>query len=503
MLRCTPAKGQAASPCALDSHESTRAGPARVATQSRFSHPVRCVTMIDGSPVTRFAPSPTGHLHLGNARTALFSYLAARGGGGRFVLRIEDTDAARRPAGALERLLRRSAMAGSRLGRGSGPWRPARAVPAERARRSLRGGDRDTARDRPGLSVLLHAGGAEASRGALSSRRVVRRVTPGTCAALSDDEVQPPSRRGSDEPRFGSACPWDGRLPSRTASTDRSGLRATTSAISSSHAPTAARRSSSATPSTMRAMQVNLVLRGDDHLANTPRQLLLLEALELAAPAYGHLPLLLAPSGGAPLSKRDGVASLRDLREQGYLPAAHPQLPAPARACGCSRRLARSRGDAAAFPPGGRQPVGGALRRDAAAALAARSGAPRLGRTSSATGSASRLAPLGDDARRDRFVSGGARQPAVPGGCRRSDRSGLAGRARSRRRRPRLTIADAGPEFFAQAARDRSRRAPDFAAWTRAIAGASARQRRRALQAAARRADRQHARARSSRRSSS
>jgi glutamyl-tRNA synthetase len=69
------------------------------------------------------------------------------------------------------------------------------------------------------------------------------------------------------------------------------------------------------------AMGVTLVLRGDDHLANTPRQILLLEALGLPTPRYGHLPLLLG-SGGAPLSKREGAASLHELREQGYLPGA-------------------------------------------------------------------------------------------------------------------------------------------------------------------------------------
>src|SRR4029079_3911426 len=69
------------------------------------------------------------------------------------------------------------------------------------------------------------------------------------------------------------------------------------------------------------AMGITLVLRGDDHLANTPRQLLLLEALDMRQPGYGHLPLVLTPSG-SPLSKRDGAASLTDLRDQGYLPGA-------------------------------------------------------------------------------------------------------------------------------------------------------------------------------------
>ena len=68
-------------------------------------------------------------------------------------------------------------------------------------------------------------------------------------------------------------------------------------------------------------MGVTLVLRGDDHLANTPRQLLILEALGRRAPRYGHLPLLLGQSG-APLSKRDGAAGLGDLRTQGWLPGA-------------------------------------------------------------------------------------------------------------------------------------------------------------------------------------
>lgn len=68
-------------------------------------------------------------------------------------------------------------------------------------------------------------------------------------------------------------------------------------------------------------MGITLVLRGDDHLANTPRQLLLLEALGMPLPDYGHLPLVLAPSG-TPLSKREGAASLTDLRAQGFLPGA-------------------------------------------------------------------------------------------------------------------------------------------------------------------------------------
>jgi glutamyl-tRNA synthetase len=68
-------------------------------------------------------------------------------------------------------------------------------------------------------------------------------------------------------------------------------------------------------------MDIGLVLRGDDHLANTPRQIMLLEALGLPVPQYGHLPLLLG-ANGAPLSKREGAASLGDLRAQGYLPGA-------------------------------------------------------------------------------------------------------------------------------------------------------------------------------------
>ena len=124
----------------------------------------------------------------------------------------------------------------------------------------------------------------------------------------------------------------------------------------------------------------------------------------LRRPAYGHLPLLLAPSGGAPLSKRDGVAGLRELREQGYLPAAIANYLLRLGHAGAPGHWLDPAEMPRHFRLGGRQPVRGALRRDAVAALAARSRAPRLGWRELSDWLGSRLAPLGDDARRERFV---------------------------------------------------------------------------------------------------
>ena len=106
--------------------------------------------------VTRFAPSPTGFLHIGGARTALFNWLYARHHGGKFLLRIEDTDRARSTAGGDRRHHRRAALAGARLGRrGRLPVRPRRPPCRGRARAAGRG---------QGLSLLCHAGELEAMR---------------------------------------------------------------------------------------------------------------------------------------------------------------------------------------------------------------------------------------------------------------------------------------------------------------------------------------------------
>ncbi len=275
--------------------------------------------MFDSPPVTRFAPSPTGHLHLGNARTALFSHLAARGGKGRFVLRIEDTDVVRSDAALIGRLLDDLHWLG--LDWDEGPDRGGPHAPYEQSGRGAVYAQAIAALESAGCVYPCFCTPAEldlARRAQLAAGRPPRYA--GTCVALSHDQVRRRLQEGRKPAlRFrvppGRMIAFDDRIhgAQRFASDDIGDFivaRADGGAsFFLSNAVDDAR------------MQINLVLRGDDHLANTPRQLLLLEALALPAPHYGHLPLLLAPSG-APLSKRDGVGGLRELRAEGYLPLA-------------------------------------------------------------------------------------------------------------------------------------------------------------------------------------
>jgi glutamyl-tRNA synthetase len=269
--------------------------------------------------VTRFAPSPTGALHLGNARTALLNDLAARATGGRMVLRIEDTDAARSDPRLLDGLLDDLRWFGLEwaegpdVGGSHGPYL-----------QSLRGERYSAA-----IAALEAAGRAYPCFCSPEELRLSRKVQlaagrppryAGTCAALSADEA---ARRvaGGARPALRFRVPGD-----RVVEFDDvvHGLqRFATGDIGDF----VIRRADGGVAFFLgnalddAAMGITLVLRGDDHLANTPRQILLLETLGLAAPRYGHLPLLLG-AGGTPLSKREGAASLRELREQGYLPGA-------------------------------------------------------------------------------------------------------------------------------------------------------------------------------------
>lgn len=266
-----------------------------------------------GQVVTRFAPSPTGRMHLGNARTALFNELFARGRGGRFLLRIEDTDAARGDPEHEAALHRDLHWLG--LVRKDDP------VPERQSQRrhlyeehlaGLRGGGRV-------YPCFCTDEELKAARKAQVAAGKPPRY-PGTCAGL--DEPERRRRTEAGEPhtlRF--------RVPEgRTVVFEdlvRGEQRFETGAIGDFVITR-----TDGSPAFFFAnalddalMGVTHVLRGEDHVANTPRQLLLLEALGLEAPDYGHLPLIVG-SDGAPLSKRRGAASLAGLRERGYLPAA-------------------------------------------------------------------------------------------------------------------------------------------------------------------------------------
>jgi glutamyl-tRNA synthetase len=270
-------------------------------------------------PVTRFAPSPTGELHLGNARTALFNLLLARRAGGRFILRIEDTDAERSLESHMHALLQDLDWLG--IGWDAGPDREDALGPYRQSQRGA-----------------LYAGyfaQLEASRAVypcfctpleldLARRTQLAAGKPpryaGTCRDLSAGERARRTGQGlSATLRFrvpaGARVEWvDLVHGAQSFATDDIGDFVVRRADGS-----AAFFFSNAVDDA--CMGVTLALRGEDHLANTPRQLLVLAALGLGAPAYGHVALLVG-ADGAPLSKRHGATSVREYREQGYLPLA-------------------------------------------------------------------------------------------------------------------------------------------------------------------------------------
>jgi glutamyl-tRNA synthetase len=273
--------------------------------------------MADHAPVTRFAPSPTGHMHLGNARTALFNALLARAGGGRFLLRVEDTDRDRSEAAFETSLLEDLRWLGL-------AWDPAPGHADGFYRQSER-----AALYAALFARLLEQGDAypcfctgtdldRVRREQLAAGRPPR--YPGTCRHLAPETVA--ERLGRGEPaslRF--RVPGDETLrfddlvrgPHSFASDDLGDF------VIRRSDGTAAFLFSNGVDDAL--MGVTHVLRGEDHLSNTPRQLLVQRALGLAPPLYGHLPLIVGQDG-APLSKRHGSLSIRDLRAEGYLPGA-------------------------------------------------------------------------------------------------------------------------------------------------------------------------------------
>lgn len=268
---------------------------------------------------TRFAPSPTGWLHLGNARTALFNVLLARRAGGSLLLRIEDSDAARGHEQYERALLDDLRWLG--LQWDEGPEREGRSGPYAQ---SQRGEVYDKY-----FTRLAAAGQAYPCFCTEQELKVERKTQiaagrpprySGKCRALAPADIEDRRRRG-----FAATLRFrvpDGRVV-EFADRVRGPQRFATEDIGDFVI-----RRSDGTPAFFfcnalddALMGVTLVVRGEDHLANTPRQLLVLEALALSAPEYAHIPLVVG-ADGAPLSKRTGSKSLQELRSAGYLPAA-------------------------------------------------------------------------------------------------------------------------------------------------------------------------------------
>jgi glutamyl-tRNA synthetase len=266
--------------------------------------------------VTRFAPSPTGALHLGNARTAFFSHLWARKAGGRFILRIEDTDVERSQSRYLDGLKVDLAWLGLEWDEGpdvGGPAGPY--VQSERGEFYRQLFATLMAEDR---AYPCYCTVAELELSRKLSRMAGRPPRyEGTCRKLTSAERAERAARGL-RPTLRFAVPPDTVVeftdlvhgPQRFASADIGDF------IIRREDGTAAFFFCNAVDDAV--MGVTHVLRGDDHLTNTPRQLMMLDALQMRRPNYGHVGLLVG-ADGAPLSKRHGSTSVQEFRERGFL----------------------------------------------------------------------------------------------------------------------------------------------------------------------------------------
>jgi len=242
----------------------------------------------------RFAPSPTGALHIGGARTALYNWLLARGQGGTLVLRIEDTDRERSTPENVEQIL--DALKWLNLDYDEGPI-----FQSQRADRHAEV-----------VAQLLADGHAYHS------------------SATTDDVRAYKQRHGSDRGFRGEAEASGAirlRVPDEGETVVRDVVRGEVAFPNASQDdPVIAR--ADGTPVYNLAVAVDdldagitHVVRGEDHISNTPKQMWVLQALGAQIPQYAHLSLLYGPDGKK-LSKRHGAASVQELRDGGYLPEA-------------------------------------------------------------------------------------------------------------------------------------------------------------------------------------
>jgi glutamyl-tRNA synthetase len=250
----------------------------------------------------RFAPSPTGALHIGGARTALFNRLLARHAGGKLVLRIEDTDRERSTPENVEQIL--DALRWLELDWDEGPI-----LQTERSERHLQA-----------LQALQDAGRAYRSSATADDVRAYKQLHGAERGFRGESEAEGAVRL---------------RVPDEGETVVHDAIRGETS-FAHVHLddPVIARADGSVLYNFAVAIddldaRITHVVRGEDHLSNTPKQVLVLEAMRAAGfdgadrplPVYAHLPLLHGPDGKK-LSKRHGAASVQELRDAGYLPAA-------------------------------------------------------------------------------------------------------------------------------------------------------------------------------------
>ncbi|MEJ2308935.1 MAG: glutamate--tRNA ligase [Gammaproteobacteria bacterium] len=253
---------------------------------------------------TRFAPSPTGFLHVGGARTALFSWLYAKKHGGQFVLRIEDTDLERSTKESVNAILQ--GMEWLDLDYDEGPF-----YQTERFAHYHAAIDRLMEK---GLAYRCNCSRERLE--ALRDEQMKNRQKPRYDGHCRDRQVP------ADEPhviRFRN--PDDGEVIFQDH------IRGEVRFANSELDDLIIRRTDGSPTYNLTVviddadMEITHVIRGDDHLNNTPRQINLLNALELPVPEYAHVPMILGDDGSR-LSKRHGAVSVMQYREEGYLPQA-------------------------------------------------------------------------------------------------------------------------------------------------------------------------------------
>ena len=258
------------------------------------------------SVVTRFPPSPTGYLHLGGARTALFNWLLARQQGGKMVLRIEDTDRERSTDEAVQAIF--DGMSWLGLDYDEGPY--------FQTKRFERYGEV--------IGQLLEQDKAYHCY----------------CSKERLDELRAEQMANKQKPRYDGRCrartepPQPGETPVVRFKTPNEGqiiiddkVRGEV-VVANSELDDLIIARSDCTPTYHLTvvvddidMKITHVIRGDDHLNNTPRQIHILEALGAARPVYAHVPMINGPDGKK-LSKRHGAVSVTQYRDEGYLPEA-------------------------------------------------------------------------------------------------------------------------------------------------------------------------------------